>query len=329
MSSNVSMLPVQDDALKLDTLAEAARLYLHAREQQRFAFAPSLASTVGRCAQLLDSFRDKLIETAQGLDAQIQADPLGSIISVFSDNNAPALAEEVIKEVSSIASALKQQVDLIRRELDACESLPPLNAQADLQRLNDRQADIASQTAQVEKTSEQLATELTQVNDAIKTLEDQQLETKSGGLVPSEDQLAKLVGTGAKAQPVIAGIQAALQTLELVLGASVAGMSFKTLYSQAKELRARCNEEAAQARDLDRQVGVIASQIKTLETVPQLQTQLEAWKTVGKQLANVLSQHYMSLDGVQVNTAADISDLRARCNKLLALEERLVRQIVS
>lgn len=328
MTATITPLPIQDSALKLDTFAAAPRLYLRARDQQDFAFAPTLADTVERHARLLNNFRNKLIGLAQSLDAKLQPDSLGKILTLLSDVDVSDLAEEVVQQVSDVGDALKQQVDFIRGELKDCKSLPALEAEKSLHILEHLQADNASKIAEAEKTSAKLATQLADVDEAVAKLQNSKLETQSGGLVPSKEQMALLLGAGPEAELAMAGLEAATKALELALNVSVVGMSFENLYSEAHALRSRSKGQAAELRELLKNSALLTSQVEKLGTVPQLQTQLDEWNDIGTQLANTLEQYHMSLNDVAVKSTEDIRDLRASCKKIRALELRLIEQIV-
>ncbi|MFS0828293.1 alpha-xenorhabdolysin family binary toxin subunit B [Pseudomonas phoenicis] len=327
MSTTSAVSPSPLDSVKIDAMASATNFYLKTWQQNDFEFSPRVADVMSRHTKLLERFRDKFISTAQRLEAKMSPDALGAIMEMSNEQDDADLIEQAREEVSGIADLLAQQVSFVAQEFKALASLPELDALDDIQRLRKSLEQKTSSTTAAEQVAAQLAAELESVDKAIATLKGSNVEIKSGGLVPAADQLTHLLGTAANAEPVIAGVQLALKTLEQVLGSAVSGIGFKSLYNQANQLRERAHQKAAEARELSTQSSTLKSQIDVLEKLPQLQQQLEQWKGAGKQLSDRLVQYQNALSAVVVQKISNVRELQPLCHELLSFERTLMTQM--
>ena len=314
--NDISVLPTSTQTPDYGKVLAATKRYTQTWQRETFKFIPLLHESLARHMQLFIACRQGLARNAQRLIAELRNDPLRDILDALGEGEPDELLSLAQETLQDVRTKLAAQLAHARGEHRALAGLPVYDTTADRSRI---QADLGRgevSQRQLAALLEQHQEQLDSLEAAIRVFEENGLQTRFEGVIPSTEQLAKLAAPGGEALLTAEAIGKAIERLETLFGDLAKGMRFSQLLEERAARARQIGEVRQNLRQLSQRKAEQANWLETLATLPALLELRSDWASGMDRICIALENFH---DRLQARTLASDADVRALQNELRAL----------
>ncbi|WP_028695316.1 alpha-xenorhabdolysin family binary toxin subunit B [Pseudomonas cremoricolorata] len=327
MKAIVSTINSSAFDLDLKPMRTARALFITAWQEGDFKFLSYLQENLQRHVRLLDQAHQQVSFIAQGKIASLSTSGLNRVIEQLERKPIPSAFSYARKRQRDAVSSLQKQIDLLRDERNALDTLPALNSALEKQRLLEEKDRVESLRAGATEDVARYSAELERVEKAIAALEQSGLQTRFGNVVPSLDALSALMVPGGEYAAAAKIATDALKDLQTLLGDVLVGMQYGQLHEHAKAMRRRAQTEQEQVRRFDRRSNELTGQLDKMDTLHTLEQMREQWGAGAEHLLTGLQRLNQDISRLALDDVEAVKALAAAFRQLLAVQQRLVAEL--
>jgi len=291
--------------------------------QHNFSDFAYFEDEIKGCVEGLESFRRRLIGSAQKLEAKLSSSTLDGLIQTLLRSDRAAVKTAVLKEVSNVTSLLDQQMSIVHDQIGTLQSLSTLDASL---QLNDLQGKIDRNAALIQasqKASEETQKKIAEIEEAIESLKKTNLGKKFAEIAPPISSLAELADPAAKLNLSIKAIDTVIQTLGKGLEVTADGLKLKSLYDDALKLRDTLSKETEDSFELNNKKRALNDQVELLKQLPVFKGNIQAVRAEASKLENILIRYQANISAALTQEPVVWEAVQKQTSEILAFERAL------